>query len=421
MPLPSSVQRYLDRQGAAGRWTLSGSRRGGLRGAVVIPALAEGESLFATLQSLNDNPAETCCDWLVLVVINQRADAAAAERQQNLTDLERLTGFVEQCRYPLAWVDAASPGVELPIRHGGVGLARKIGMDLALSRFDWGRQPLLACLDADTLVESSYLPALEAHFQDRCGGAVLPFRHQPAAEAGQQEAIDRYELFLRAYVLGLSLAGSPYAYASIGSAMACTAKDYVQCSGMNRRRAAEDFHFLNKLAKMVGVTAVKGTRVHPASRISSRVPFGTGRSMARQLAGEIGVVRFYPLPAFEIVGSWLQLVTQSPTLDATVLWQQAVQLSPILGQYLSDCGWHQAWPSLQANHSSPSALLRAFHTWFDGLRTLRLVHALCDSRFQRSENLQTLAPLLAACGFQHPSNLTVSWALEQLRRRQEQF
>jgi len=417
-PLPPLVKRYLDRQGSGGHWALSGSRREGLRGAVVIPALAEGESLFATLKSLDDNPEETCLDWLVLVVINQRTDALAVEQQQNLDDLEKLADFAENYRYPLAWVDAVSPGFELPTRHGGVGLARKIGMDLALPRLDWGRRPLLACLDADTLVEPTYLPALEAHFQDRCGGAVLPFRHQPAGEASQQEAIDRYELFLRAYVLGLSLAGSPYAYASVGSAMACTAHAYAQCSGMNRRRAAEDFHFLNKLAKTAGVAPLQGTKVHPAPRISSRVPFGTGRSMARQLAGEVGVVRFYPLGAFEIVGSWLQLVTKDPSLDAAFLWRQAAQLSPTLGQYLNDCGWHEAWSSLQANHPSSAPRLRAFHAWFDGLRTLRLVHALCDSLFQRSENPQILGPLLAACGLQSPSNLSVPLALEQLRRVQ---
>jgi len=419
--LPPSVKKYLGRHvAAAGPWTLSGAQRKGLRGAVVIPSLAEGGSLFATLDSLGQNPAETCLDWLVLVVVNQRADAAVAEQQQNLGDLERLADFAEHCRNPLAWVDAASPGAELPDRHGGVGLARKIGMDLALTRLHWWRQPLLACLDADTLVEPDYLPALEAHFQhSSAGGAVLPFRHQPAGERSHQEAIDRYELFLRAYVLGLSLAGSPYAYASVGSAMACSAKAYVKCSGMNRRRAAEDFHFLNKLAKTAGVAPLKGTRVYPAPRVSARVPFGTGRSMARQLAGEVGVVRFYPLEVFEIVGRWLQLVTQGLSLDGARLWQQADQVSRALGQYLKECGWHQAWTSLQANHSVPAARLRAFHDWFDGLRTLRLVHALCDSSFQRSDDPQILAPLLAACGLE-VRNLSVPLVLEQLRRVQDE-
>jgi hypothetical protein len=136
------------------------------------------------------------------------------------------------CRKPLLplrrcifVVDAASAGRELPAKGGGVGLARKIGFDLALSILAFERSdPLLIALDADTLVMPDYLPSLVSHFQmAAAGGAVIPFCHQGGSSPRHDRAIRRYELFLRSYVLGLSRADSPYAFHTVGSAMACTA------------------------------------------------------------------------------------------------------------------------------------------------------------------------------------------------------
>lgn len=413
------ISRYFARQALQGPWQLQGNEGAGWAGAVVIPSLAEGDSLFATLDSLAANPPEARRNWLVVVVINQRVDAPDSERRQNRTDLERLNGWADQRILPLAWVDATSKQRELPVRHGGVGLARKIGLDLALARLDGLRCPLLACLDADALVEPTYLDALTSHFQNcPMGGAVLPFRHQLAEDAVHQQAIDRYELYLRSYVLGLAQARSPYAFVSIGSAMACTAQAYLRCGGMNRRQAAEDFYFLDKLAKTAGVARLHGTRVHPAPRASQRVPFGTGRSIGRQLAGEPGVVRFYPLQPFEILGQWLAAVRRGMTSDAETLSRQAGQISPVLGGFLEACDWQRVWSRLQANHATDDARLRAFHVWFDGLRTLRLVHTLCDSGYERSEDPGILAPLLRRAGLS-VADLTIVQALEQLRDVQE--
>ncbi|NIQ10499.1 MAG: hypothetical protein GWO23_12970, partial [Gammaproteobacteria bacterium] len=80
----------------------------------------------------------------------------------------------------------------------------------------------MICLDADTLVEENYLQTIQSHFsQSNLGAVVLPYRHQQGQTPEQQAAIEHYEIFLRSYVYGLRLAGSPYAFNSVGSAMAC--------------------------------------------------------------------------------------------------------------------------------------------------------------------------------------------------------
>ncbi len=415
-PVPASVQRYLDKSSARGPWALAGEERTGFAGAIVIPSLAEGDSLFATLQSLAANPPQLIAGFLIVIVVNQGEQAAAADRSQNHTDLIRLADLAEQSELCLAWVDAASTGSEVPAKQAGVGFARKLGMDLALSRLNWAEEPLLVCLDADTLVEPRYLQSIVAHFsRSALGAAVLPFRHQSSADATQQSAIERYELFLRSYVYGLHLAGSPYAFNTVGSAIACRASAYVRCGGMNSRKAGEDFYFLQKLAKTDGVDLLSGTTVFPEPRISQRVPFGTGRSMGRLLAGDSQAVLFYPVTVFRILADWLHVAGRCLAEDAQTLLNRAAQISPVLAEYLEQAGWQRVWPQLQSTHQDEKRLSQAFHSWFDGFRTMRLIHMLCDSGFCRSESERTLDGYFLWEGRACPA--TLPEMLEALRRR----
>lgn len=414
--MPASVCRYLATRAVSGPWTLTGGERRDFAGAVVIPALAEGDNLPATLASLAANPAPLLADFLVVLTVNHRADAAPADRADNLATLQGLAAGGLATGLHLHWVDAASPGRELPPGEG-VGLARKIGLDLALSRLDWRRSPLLVSLDADTLVDTGYLPAVVDHFQQRAaGGALIPFRHRPGADPAEEAAIGRYELFLRHYVLGLALAGSPYAFHSVGSALACRAEAYARAGGMNRRRAGEDFYFLQQLAKTCGVAPLAGTVVRPSSRASHRVPFGTGRSISRLLAGESDAVQFYHPHCFRVVAECLQLVAGHLLAPAEELIDRAEGVAAGLGEYLQREGFLTVWPRLQRNHPRPEARLQAWHGWFDGLKTLRLIHHLSAGPFPRCEPLAAVPPLLRQAGIEPAAALP--GLLEQLRRLQ---
>lgn len=401
--LPSKITKYLRSRGIQGPWRITGEGGSDFAGAVVIPALAESAHLFDTLRSLAENPAELLSRFLVLVVVNNREDAYDADKADNRVTLERLENgdptFVD---LRLAWVDAASEGFELPSGKGGVGLARKIGFDLALSRLDFSSsETILVALDGDTLVRPDYLPALVRHFRaSRAGGAVIPFRHQPGRTPEERGAIHRYELFLRGYVLGLSTAGSPYAFHTVGSAMACTANAYAGIGGMNSRVAAEDFYFLQQLKKTFGVEGVKGAVVYPSARSSHRVPFGTGRSVSRLLSGEESAILFYQPECFSILGRWLSLVEACLGEEGSVIRSRAEEISPHLGEYLDGARFVEGWEKLRINNRDATALHAAFHAWFDGLRTLKLVHHLSDGPLPRGEGRDLLPPLLESAGLE---------------------
>ncbi len=407
--LPQPVVRYLASRAIDGPWRIAGNERNDFSMAVVIPALAESATLPATLDSLASNPPKLLAETLILLVINQRPDSTGADKTDNLHTLRQLAaGSWKRPGLQLAWIDAASPGRELPAKDGGVGLARKIGFDLALQRLAYRQsEPLLIALDADTLVRPDYLPALHSHFRDAvAGAAVVPFCHQPGSDPAHERAIARYELFLRTHLLGLTLAGSPYAFHTVGSTMVCRATAYARAGGMNRRRAGEDFYFLQQLAKTAGVAQLSGTVVYPSARPSARTPFGTGRSVSALLAGDAAAVLFYPAACYSLLGDWLHLVSEQLEVDGAALLQRAGQHSAPLADFLKGENFPAIWDRLALNHPRPKARLKAFHDWFDGLKTTRLIHHLCAGPHPRCQPHKTVPQLLEAAGLPAASSPT---------------
>ena len=372
MNLPRLLEKYQQTRAAGSHWSPQGMMRSDFAAVVVIPALAEKAGLPETLQTLAENPRQDLEQTLVIVIVNNRKSAPAIVQSENRDTLE----WLRSKPFPglnLAWIDAASTGYELP-EGEGVGLARKIGFDAGLCLLDWSGDPLLISLDADTLVDRAYLPAIFRHFaQSAYGGCAIPFRHQPLADPHGEDAIRDYELYLRSYLFGLQAAGSPYAYHTIGSAFACRAAAYLAAGGMNRRLAAEDFYFLQQLAKCSGVELLQGTCVQPSPRFSERVPFGTGQVVRSRIEEQTRNYRFVAVQGFRLLQSWLMLVAAGWDRPAADIGRQAAKLSPELAAFLDSLNFPRVWQRLQDNHRTREQRVAAFHCWFDALRTRQLL------------------------------------------------
>jgi hypothetical protein len=167
---------------------------------------------------------------------------------------------------------------------------------------------------------------------------------------------------------------------------------------MNCRLAGEDFYFLQHLSRTAGVAQVKGTMVYPSPRPSHRVPFGTGRSVSRWLAGDDGAITFYRPECFRILGSWLEFVQMSLDCTAGEIMTGARGISLHLAEYLEDGCFSEIWAGLRRNHPASERLLTGFHGWFDGLKTMKLVHHLAARRFPRCEPDEALPGLLRMAG-----------------------
>lgn len=359
---------YLARRADLARWPLHGSELTDAARAVVIPALGEYPGLFDMIDDLAANPEALRRDTLVIVVVNNRAPehADVADLAANEETLAQLATWSRTNDLPLCWVDASSPGHELPPKEG-VGLARKIGMDHALARL----RPAgtLVCLDADTRVDADYLSAIARHFDaSKPHAAVIDYAHP--ADGADATAITDYERYLRIHELGLRWAGSPYAYTAIGSAMACTASAYVQAGGMNRRQAGEDFYFLQQLAKAGRIDRIGGTVLRPSPRPSHRVPFGTGRRVGQVVAGQDTILAYHP-ESYRILRDWLAAM---PTADATA----AEGIDATLAAFLEAQGFAKAQANIARHAANPAQRVAQLHRWFDAFRTLKLFHCLRD-------------------------------------------
>ncbi|MCL5808799.1 MAG: glycosyltransferase family 2 protein [Deltaproteobacteria bacterium] len=435
-------EKYLRTYGISPQRPLVAASVEGIEQAVVIPALAERDSLFRTLASIARNRASDLQRTLVICVVNNHrrpltADAEFADNQKTLPILQSLVfrrpvhpdlsdgirgdlQSVAGSDLRLAFIDASSPGLEIPDRDGGVGTARKIGMDAALGIVDARAAGggVICCLDADTLVEENYLSAFRVYFtQAGDPAAVAAYAHQASDNPRLMAAICCYEIFLRSYVIGLSYAASPYAFHSIGSTMACSAEGYLDVRGMNRRRAAEDFHFLNKLAKIGRIGAITETTVFPSPRPSGRVPFGTGRRMLRFLTGGVDEYRLYDPMIFVILKKWLAAMEADPDRDLEAILAGARRIHACLEEYLRLSRFAEGWNLIRKNCRDTGQLRRQFPVWFDGLKTLKMVHHLSQSAFPLIPMFDGLKKLIAL--WDRPLSRVITY--EGIPKLDEQF
>jgi len=402
----SNLDKYLHRYSEYDGYPLYGGETAALDQIVVIPALAEKDALFHTLASLARNREDELKHSLILCVINNRPSpfATGGDIRNNLETMmimkdiikgdmpdhclagTNITALVEEILarpLRLAFIDASSPGHELP-RKGGVGHARKIGMDRALTLLDSHCQEKkrIFCLDADTLVDPNYLSSLRSHFERFSSpGAVVAFSHRIPADRLLAAGICCYEIFLRYYVFGLGWAGSPYAFHTIGSAMACTAAAYTAVRGMPCRQAGEDFYFLNKLAKLAPLGYIRDTTVYPSPRPSGRVPFGTGRRMLRFLDGAHDEYLIYNPRVFSLLKAWLEEFAREPGSSGNDLLARAASISPQLYSFLDRNEFATVWERIRGANRRHEYLTRQFHGWFDGFKTLKLIHELSADAF----------------------------------------
>ena len=397
--MDKTIRKYLERRADLASRTLVANATNGVAQVVVIPALAEKDCLFHTIEHLAANPVSELRRTLVICVVNNPAQPPASAGQI-ADNRDTLALLIEQMRgrgdLRIGYVDAASPGCELPDK-GGVGLARKIGLDWGLSVLaETAAAPrLLFSLDADTRVEPNYLAAVRRHFaMPDSWAAVVSYAHRLDEAPDEIAAIVCYELFLRYHVLGLHYARSPYAFPSIGSTMVCRAEAYAAVSGMNQRQAGEDFYFMQKLAKTGRVDQVLTTTVHPSARASSRVPFGTGRRVGRHIEGVQDEYRLYDPRCYDVLKDWLSIVADHIGCGADGLLERAGKVAPPLRAFLEQAQFRRVWPRLEENSRNTEQLLAQFHRWFDGFRTIKLIHYLRDNAFPLCGMFPAIAALL---------------------------
>ena len=377
---------------------------------VVIPACNETAGLLRS-------PPPCGGRSLMILVINEPENAAL-----NVSSSNRALAAAVQQRFTPLWQSAPGPGISLwrdtlaerdlllvdrfsdgqrlPAR-GGVGFARKIGADLALSLFHRRRinSGWIHCTDADVRLPETYFTRSNA-IEDpasKYSALIYPFSHSDDQDRSESReviiATHLYELSLRYYVAGMKFADSPYAFHTIGSTMAVSAINYAKVRGFPKREAGEDFYLLNKLAKVGSVLELDvGTdngAIEIDSRRSDRVPFGTGAAVNKItcLADPVREFQFYDPEVFGLLKTWLLSLpaiwhSGSAVLDTRDFMDQSYDVQErelqALLRSLKEIKTEQALEHAFRQSRSLDQFMRQMHTWFDAFRTLKLIHFLRD-------------------------------------------
>ena len=394
MLIPDKISAYLNKR-ASGTWQIENDYKKYFQYIIVVPAIAERDALPKLIKSLEKNDKLELHNTLLLIVVNNSVSSSDEVKNDNQKTLAYLKKI--KSRVNISFVDAASSGKEMDDKNGGVGLARKIGMDLALTKFDYLsiNKNIMICTDADCIVDSDYISEISQEFnRNNFEAAVVNFAHDISGRDEETKAIICYEIFLRYYVLGLSFAKSDYAFHTIGSTMLCTPDAYVKVEGMNKRKAAEDFYFLEKLAKIYPIGEIKSTFVHPSKRGSWRVPFGTGRSVDRYLSNSRDEYLLYDPKSFVILKTWLEVFFDNLVPNPSSLIKISNNISPALSDFLSKQDFGNFINKVLLKNNNPNEIEKQKHFWFDAFRTLKLIHYLRDATYPNINMFDALDELL---------------------------
>lgn len=365
---------------------------------IVIPAFQESIA-FVERFKVSALAKQNC---LMIVVINQPDNLFGRENAHYQTELAKDIAALGCSIWQediLELIDIESPNDDdvnssilivdrfsQPIPADfGVGLARKIGCDIAiaLAASQHIKVPWVHSSDADAHLPENYLSShlginkVEQKNTKSCVATCCNFYHH-SDDKQVHDANALYETALRYYVAGLAYANSPYAYFTIGSLVSFHVDAYCQVRGFPKRSAGEDFYLLNKLAKIGQVAHLSETVIKLDARPSERVPFGTGPAVKTIMAlREQGLpyCYYHPDVFFEL---------KACLANFNKLWQHrenynawSLQLSTLSRKALLEVGLD----TFVEKHKEAKQVQfeKQLTVWFDSFKTLKFIHALREN------------------------------------------
>lgn len=366
--------------------------------AIIIPALKEFDNVKKLLSSISKNDINLLDQTAIIFVINNARNSSADIKEDNKKLAEYLNSLVFK-NLNIGYIDAFSEDNCFSDEIAGVGLARKIGTDSAIHslKFKEIEKKIIIFLDADCLVSENYLNEIYNYFTSKENYfAVIGYAHQFDGDNEINAAIAHYEIYLRYYALGLKYANSPYSFHTIGSTIAFLAEGYLKIGGMNKKKAGEDFYFLEKARKTFDIGYISTTTVFPSARKSFRVPFGTGKAINDILSGKKNYRQILAFENFIVLKNWNEFFLQTKINDPSYILKEAQKINEHLRNFLVLNKFEEDFRKIFKTPFSDKNIYQKKIEWFDALKTLKLLHYLRDND-KKNENWETaLTKLLKA-------------------------
>lgn len=344
---------------------------------VVVPAFDEPE-INTLLDSLISCDKPNCVTE-VLIIINAPPGADRHTLENNIKSIKNINSW-KKSHNPFFRLYIVDLG-QSPVRQWGVGLARKAGLDEALRRYDYLDSPegVIVNLDADCRVKEDYFLSLENDFllkRERKACSIC-FEHPLKGSEFPKEiyrSVAQYELHLRYYYQALKYSGFPWVFHTVGSTIGVRASAYLKAGGMNRRRAGEDFYFIQKLVPAGGYFSLNSTMVYPSPRISSRVPFGTGLAISRMTSlNEQHFMTYNPL-AFKDLRDFFSTIDDAFRNDDQELNDLFDHLPESVKSFLDREEWLSRIGEIKKNTSGLQSFTKRFYFWFNMFKVVKYLN-----------------------------------------------
>ena len=350
---------------------------------VVIPCFDEPD-LSTTLKSLMQcTPTQHPIGVLVVINSSELSEETAIKTNRKTND-ELIAFANEHNQSGLSF--HALLCENLPRKHAGVGLARKIGMEWAVRGFLQSRnsEGVIISLDADCTVSDNYLCSIENQFKTYSTNCcVLNFHHRTLGDnVALRSAIDQYEQYIWYFRNALKAVDFPYYFHTIGSAFAVSADAYIRSGGIGRQQGGEDFYFLQKVFFLGKTVELMKTYVYPEARYSERIPFGTGPALEKIATSEDGLVRVYSVESFQALKSFFLLRLQFYKQPQEVVQVLVEKLHISVQQFLSENNLLSAINDCNENSATAATFQKRFFHHFDAFTIIKYLNFAHNNYFE---------------------------------------
>ncbi len=389
---------------------------------VVIPCFNEPD-LILSLESLL-KCSDTTCSVEIIVVFNLSRKASQQEIDQNRKSLNAFKKWEKSHSKPTRrffyiWKE------DINEREAGAGIARKIGMDEAVCRFNRLNRAsgVVVSFDADAFCDTNYLAEIEKHYRDHpeTNGTTIYFEHPTSGNDFRLEVylgIIQYELYLRYFKEALHHTGFPFAFHTIGSCFTVKAGTYASQGGMNKKQAGEDFYFIQKLAPLGHFHEIRSTRLIPSPRPSDRVPFGTGPVIRKfiQSPGE-GLPAYNP-DSFNSLRKLFDRVDDLYRMEEEEIKTTAETLPEPTRMFLETIDFTGRIREINRNSASPESFRKRFFRWFNAFMVIKYLNFSHDRFFEKLPVFDASRELLTELGITVPADIQPGQLLEVFRERE---
>ena len=287
-------------------------------------------------------------------------------------------------------IDRALPGHFLP-EGQGVGLARKIGNDLALALHAEGRiaSPWIHNTDADTLLANDYFDQTEPIAEDGNAAALYFFEHR---FGDGREPRPRRRGSTRSRC-------ATTRSASRGPARRTPTRRWAAASPSARKRTRRFADFRARTRPRTSTSSTSSprsarSRAWRARRCCSRGASRTASPSARARRSRTSLAKKKALSGFKLyhpavfghLAAWLRVLDavaesggrMEAALDELPRGNPFFKTEALLASLEKMEAIEAMREAIGRSGGDAATMRRHFHTWFDAFRTLKLVHALRD-------------------------------------------